>query len=176
MNEAELMLWGQSLLLKIHVITGWVIPESNLLVILVDQFQKKLLETYPNMNIEEIEFAFRNWGTSVKDWGKAMNLALIDSVLVPYLDERKRLSHELEERKMPPPQQKIYSSEELENFAREDIEYFFQRLRKGIIPTGVPDYFSEVLKKDGLLKPGEMVDLFFADRLNKGFENIYTKA
>lgn len=76
------------ILQSIHVCTGWVIPDDdNLLSSLVRLFTKHLSETYGAMNIEEIEYAFRN-ETSVKDWGKNMNLNLIDQVLLPYLEKR----------------------------------------------------------------------------------------
>ena len=58
-----------ALLLRISIITGWVIDQL-LMPVLVDQFEKKLIESYPDMNPDEIEFAFRRDGTVVKDWGK----------------------------------------------------------------------------------------------------------
>lgn len=174
MNEHEVSGWGKALLVKIHVITGWTIPGAELLNILVDQFQKKLVESYPQMNPDEIEYAFRSGGTVVKDWGKAMNLALIDEVLIPYLEERKRLSHELEERKTPPPAARIYTDEELLNIQRGDVEAFFSRLQAGWVPNGpTPQYFADVLRKDGLLKPGETSDQFFTRKLQEGAKNIY---
>lgn len=175
MNQTELSAWGKSLLLKIHVITGWTIPDSDILIVLIDQFQKKLVESYPNMNVDEIEYAFRQSGTMVKDWGKAMNLSLIDEVLIPYLGERKRLSHELEERSTTPPAMKILTDEELNNIHREDVENFYQRLRKGWVPERVPDYFKEILVKDGLVNQNDSVEVFFGLRLGKGMENIYKK-
>lgn len=175
MTEQEVGLWSKTLLLKIHVITGWTIPDSDLLIILVDQFQKKLIESYPNMNADEIEYAFRQSGTTVKDWGKAMNLSLIDEVLIPYLDERKRLSHAYEERKAPPPDQVILTDEQLEDIQRGDIENFYQRIRDGRVPHNLPDYFKPVLVKDGLMKQEDDLSSFFVQRLGKGFENIYVK-
>lgn len=83
--------WAKALLMKINAITGWVIPEENL-EILLDQFRKKLVESYGNCNPEEIEYAFRNYGTLVKDWGKQMNLSLIDEVMIPYLSRRREVS------------------------------------------------------------------------------------
>jgi uncharacterized protein (DUF433 family) len=52
--------------MKIHVITGWVIPvTSELYTILKDQFQKKITEDYGELNPDEIEFAFRStWNYS----------------------------------------------------------------------------------------------------------------
>ena len=172
MNESEINTWAKSLLLKIHVITGWVIPASELQVILIDQFQKKLVESYPEINVNEIEYAFRNSGTTVKDWGKAMNLSLIDEVLIPYLAERQRLSHELEERSVPPPEQVVNTDEELMNYWRMWTEEFYQRLRKGQVEK-VPNYAREILVIDGMImKPGE-ADSFFVTKLGNGKENIY---
>ncbi len=174
MDDNEKRRWGKSLLLKIHVITGWVIPESELMNILSDQFQKKLSESYADMNVEEIELSFRKGGTTVKDWGKAMNLALIDEVLIPYLEERKRLSHEVEEKGVPVVQ-KVYTDQELDNLHREDVENFYQRLRSGIVPEGIPTYFKDILEKDGLLKEETLVD-FFTRKINSGAGNIYRRA
>jgi hypothetical protein len=64
------------------------VPEDNMLKIFVDQFRKNLLETYSNCNQDEIEYAFRTFGTGVRDWGKQMNLSLIDQVMTPYLSRR----------------------------------------------------------------------------------------
>lgn len=93
MDGAELSKWAKALLAKIHVITGWVIPSNEgLYHILLDQFKKTLEEKYSELNPDEIEFAFRNNGTGVEDWGKELNLNLIDKVLVAYLHDRYRLS------------------------------------------------------------------------------------
>jgi hypothetical protein len=92
-------LLAKTLLLKIHIITGWTIPEEQMMVILIDQFLKKMVESYPTVNSEEMEYAFRN-NPGVKDWGKAMNLNLIDEVMTPYLEKRKELSRMEEEKKM----------------------------------------------------------------------------
>lgn len=82
---------AKTLLLKLHVITGWAIPQAELMDILIDQFSKKLIESYPNVNAYEMEYAFRN-NSGVKDWGKAMNLNLIDEVMQPYLERRLEIS------------------------------------------------------------------------------------
>jgi hypothetical protein len=175
MSESEVSLWGKSLLAKIHVITGWVIPDGELLTILIDQFQKKLVESYPDMNVDEIEYAFRQGGTTVEDWGKSMNLALLDKVLIDYLGERKRLSHTLEERNVPPPVQVLLTDDQLDDLYREDVENFYQRLRYGRTTNDVPKYFKDILVKDGLLKQDDDATQFFVDRLGRGSENIYIK-
>lgn len=92
MDDNERQLSAYQILLKIHAITGWTIPASELMDILVGQFEKKLSENYANVNEQEVEYAFRNRGIEVKDWGKAMNLGLIDEVMIPYLANRFELS------------------------------------------------------------------------------------
>jgi len=88
MDQEEIDLWADALLLKIHVITGWTIPEKTVLFVFTDQFKKKILESYSRCNPDEIEYAFRTEGTIVKDWGKSMNLSLIDEVMIPYMKKR----------------------------------------------------------------------------------------
>lgn len=159
------------LLVKIHVITGWVIDEA-LKDVLNDQFRKHLIESYPVMNVDEIEYAFRKKGTTTKDWGKTFNLALVDEVLIPYCEERMRLSFELEERNSVPPTMKPNTEEDLDNFHRKWTEEFYQRVRKGQIEN-VPAFCEEILVKDGLLKQGHSVSAFFVQALNSKRENIY---
>lgn len=91
--------WTKSLIGKIAVITGWVVPLGYILNILVDQLEKKLVESYHNVNPDEVEFAFRERGTQLKDWGKEMNLALIDEVMIPYLENRIVVSRKEEQQR-----------------------------------------------------------------------------
>ena len=75
MNEGELVNAANLVLIKIHVITGWNFPqEKEFQLILKEQFRKKIMESYPLVNVIEMEFAFRN-NTTVKDWGKNMNMS-----------------------------------------------------------------------------------------------------
>jgi hypothetical protein len=173
LNPVDLNTTCRVLLLKIHVITGWVIPANELMIILVDQFSKKLSESYGMLNVEEIEYAFRNQGTIIEDWGKEMNLNLLDKVLIPYLNQRLQVS-QMEERKKDPPVQKFYTTQELDDLHRGDVEAFFQRCRSGVVPNGVPSYFKDILEKDGLLKD-ESVEVYFTRKLGDGSLNIYTK-
>lgn len=100
MNENERWFAAQTLLLKIHAIKGWTIPASEMMDILIDQFQHKLKEGYKNVTVAEMEYAFRN-STDIKDWGKALNLSLIDEVMLPYLENRFDLSQQEEKLKKP---------------------------------------------------------------------------
>lgn len=173
MKEQNLWAYAKATLLKIHVITGWTIPGNELMEILLDQFIKKIIETYPNTNPEEWEYAFRNYGTGVKDWGKSMNLSLIDEVMGSYLTDRKELSHELEERKDPPPM-KFYSDEELDNLHRSWAEEYYQQIRKGLVKE-IPDVVRAILVKDKLIEDGGKADEFFVIKLENKAENIYRK-
>jgi hypothetical protein len=105
MNDVELLLSAKIALLKINVITGWLPPADEQLEVLIDQFTKKLREGYSNVNPDELEYAFRT-NSTVKDWGKIMNLALIDEVMAPYLEARHSISR-IEETANKPPQKAI---------------------------------------------------------------------
>jgi hypothetical protein len=116
MNENDLINAANLILIKIHVITGWNFPqEKEFQLILKEQFRKKLVESYPLVNVIEIEFAFRN-NTTIKDWGKNMNLSLIDEVLMPYLNERReasKLELQAHYRSLPAPAPEKISDEEM---------------------------------------------------------------
>lgn len=93
MSAESLSLHARGLLLKIHAITGWKIPEDEAMIfVLQDQFQKLLLEKYFKYNFDEVEYAFRTHGTSIKDWGKSLNLSLIDEAMAPYVSARLEVS------------------------------------------------------------------------------------
>ncbi len=73
------------------------------------------------------------------------------------------------------PEQKIYTLEELENIQRADIEAFYQRCLKGILPPDkLPDYFLPLLIKDGYLGEGsDDLSGFFRYWIGRGYKNIY---
>lgn len=178
MNEGELVKWSKSLLMKIHVITGWTIPASpELTNILMDQFRKTLAEKYPELNPDEIEYAFRQHGTSTEDWGKALNLNLIDGVLIPYVNSRFELS-EIEshvKRHKDTPPQRIFTQAELDDSAREDAERQYQSFLRGIELKGL-SINKAILEKDGLLKEGESVMDFFKRKASALQTNIYKRS
>lgn len=107
MDTGELRVCAYGLLIKIKVVTGWSLPEEEFLDVLVDQFEKKLTESYRDVNVEEMEYAVRTYGTVVKDWGKLMNLSLIDDVMIPYLTKRVELSQIEESKAIPMLEQKL---------------------------------------------------------------------
>lgn len=102
MKPAEISVCSYGLLLKISVVTGWPLPTAEqLLDILIDQFYHKLKESYADFNVEEIEYAVRNYGTKIKDWGKNINLSLLDEVMVQYRTQRETVS-EIEQNRQRP--------------------------------------------------------------------------
>lgn len=176
MSESEVSMWAKGLLTKIHVITGWTIPNSNELInILTDQFQKILIEKYSMLNPDEIEYAFRQYGTSIEDWGKSLNLSLIDSVLSPYAHKRFDISED--ERFINTKKdytQKIFTQQELDDSAREDAERQYQLFLKGSQLKGL-EFNKSILEKDGLISENELVLDFFKRWLSRGHSNIYVK-
>lgn len=173
MQPADVIRACKVLLLKIHVITGWTIPGNELMIILVDQFSKKLTESYPALNADEIEYAFRQGGTVVEDWGKEMNLNLLDKVLIPYINQRLYVSA-AEERKVEPPAQKIFTEVELEDGAREDVERQYQAFLRGQELKST-EFNRSILAKDKLLNENETTIEFFKRKAEAGFRNIYTR-
>lgn len=88
----------KGLALKICVITGWQIPDNaEYVTIFDDQIKKKCIDDWQDINFDELEYAMRTYGVKLKDWGKALNLSLIDSCITDYLRERDEASI-LEER------------------------------------------------------------------------------
>jgi hypothetical protein len=171
MNPSELKIWVEVFLLKISVITGWILPTNEVVMtVLKDQFEKKLLEDYPSLNNEEIEYAFRH--SDIQDWGKELNLNMIDQVLWPYELRRMELS-KLEERMQPPPPKKPYDPEEVLNQYRYEIETAFQAIRKGYKPI-IHTYFGETLIQDGLMEEGANIHEFLASVVNNpNVKNLY---
>ena len=138
LSEQTLFPLASALIFKIHVITGWTIPmdeNSAYVNALQDQIRKKLVEDYEDYNFEELEYAFRNYGTSVKDWGKSFNLNLIDTVMNAYIAHRKNVS-DYEDRLLKPLGLNYTpSADEIINGNRELIELRYQNYLNG--DTGI---------------------------------------
>lgn len=150
LTAEDLYLHTQALLLKIHVITGWKLPENEaLLTILQDQVGKKLVEDYGSVNMAEIEFAFRKYGTSIKDWGKDVNLSFLDTVMLQYLKERQAVS-DLEERMKEAPEKPKPTDEQVLSLSRENIELKYQKYLAGNTSFNmIPDTSLATLALDG---------------------------
>jgi hypothetical protein len=82
-----------ALLLKINVVTGWPVPESDEVQnILAQQLKLYLIENWPLYNVDEIMYAMRSYATVLNNWGKNMNLNLIGAALLEYEKERSDIS------------------------------------------------------------------------------------
>lgn len=130
MTLLELQQSAKEVLLRIHVITGWQMPPDELMLILVDEFNKKILESYPNVNVEEITYAFRQHGSEVKEWGKALNISLIDEVMIPYLEKRFETS-KIEERS----KKQIEHKPDLKQIDKEFDEFLKTDIGKKFFPN-----------------------------------------
>jgi hypothetical protein len=149
MNDTELTQSAYNLLLEIHVITGWPVPVDELMDILVENTRLKFIESYPTVNPDEFKYAFRN-NTQVKDWGKAMNLSLIDEVMIPYLSKRQELSR-IEETKKPVliERKEDMTAEAMESFLHENAKLVKEnKITVEFIPTLLYDW----LEREGKLK------------------------
>lgn len=141
MQDHELDMSVNELLLKIHVITGWVIPSDEIMLLLLDQFKKKILESYRTINVDEFEYAFRNH--FVKDWGKNLNLALIDEVLQNYISKRVGVS-QIEETIQPAlPVPKLGVDEVALWLAETKKEWKAGKLKRQFVPMIFYEYLLE---------------------------------
>lgn len=174
MADVELRTRLLKVLKRIHVITGWNLPQDQEYTgLLLDELHAKLKESFDMLNLREIVAAFRENGIGVKDWGKNMNLDLVCNVLGVYCEKRARLSLE-EERLQNPPEQKLYNEDQILNERRGHIEMAFRGMKRGHIPV-MYEYFPEVLHHDGFIAEAteEKMNEFFVQALNTGRENIY---
>lgn len=148
MSDDEIAVASNAALIKIHAITGWAFPDATVAAILKDQFRKKILESYYNVNPDEMELAFRKYGGQVKDWGKSMNLSLIDEVMIPYLEQRASVSKIEEQKKLPEIEDKG------EDITMQDwLDYTKTLVKQGktkveLMPVMIYDW----LDKQGLIK------------------------
>lgn len=173
-DDPALMAAAANCLRRIHVITGWNIPEDiEYMKILLEEFVLKLKESFSKMNIDQVTAAFRTNGLGVKDWGKNMNLDLICSVLGAYSVDVSEASI-IEDRVTDNPIQVLYTNEQLENMQREWTEQFYQAIKSGVV-LPVPDYAREILVKDKIVNnPGD-VEEYLVRKLSNNSRGIYEK-
>lgn len=148
MSAAELNAWTPILLVKIHVISGWTLPSGDMYTIIEDQFRKLLTEEYFELNPDEIEYAFRSRSETVEDWGKNMNLGLINRILKPYLRDRYYISDMEAKIKQT---DDGYTAEASLNWYREQIEKNYQHFLAGD-PVQPFWYWYDVLVQDGFIE------------------------
>lgn len=174
MNGPELLTNVAECLLRIHIITGWNLPDDQRYIqLLTEELHAKLQEDFSMLNFQEISLAMRKNGVGKKDWGKNMNLELICGVLADYCEQRSRISEE-EERLKGFDQKKAETIDE----ARKQIALYYHRLYYGYgysmrMPNEQIHY--DTLKSDGLLNEGEMVFEFFDRMLQEEVTAVYYK-
>ena len=71
-------------------------------------------------------------------------------------------------------EQKIFTEAELDDYAREDVEWQYQMFLKNL-ELNYPESCQPILKKDGMLKEGELVIDFFKRRAANLAEHIYVR-
>lgn len=171
MSENEILIVSNGILFKISVITGWSIPNDKTYQdALVAEINFKCIEDYYDLTIEEVMYAMRNYSKHVEDYGKALNLQLIDKVIDLYRKDRMRVSL-LEQSKLKE-EQRIFSEAELENSERENVEICYQRFLKAI-PLNYPAALAPIMIKDGLIKDESTVVEYFKHHAASGSKNLY---
>lgn len=151
------------------------IPERNELLVLINHIRKN----YNRANIGEIVLAWDMAITGRLDL-KPEDVKCYENFSCSYFSQimNAYLNYANQERRKTEvliPEQKIYTRDQLDNFQREDVETFYQRLRVGWVPDKIPEYFKDILIKDELIKQGESIGEFFGRRLGNGIENIYKR-
>lgn len=172
----DLFTEAKGLLLKIYVITGWVVPAGDMKNILIGQLVPKLQESYGMLNIAEVEFAFRKAGTVIQDWGKDMNLALFDQVLIPYVNDRLKASEAEERSKGDEVYKTIFNDAGTLNKHRGIVEYKYQDFLKEpfiVKNEHTRRIISDVLELDGILKEGESIEVCFLRCMDAGIKSLY---
>ncbi len=93
LTKAALRLHVQTTLFRINAITGWKIDTNPTYQnILEEEFEKYLIENHSDLNFQEIPYAVRNYGLEIKDWGKSMNVSLLNQPIALYRGRRIELS------------------------------------------------------------------------------------
>jgi len=165
----------RALILKITVITGWNVPHSEMMTILVDQFLKLILERYAWINVVEVEYAFRNHGTKIKDWGKEMNLSLITEVLDSYIDSTSEIVEYAHKTAQNDPQGHVWTDEEMDNEIRGKIQAFLDYKWDGKKNPLWLEHWGEILIKDGFIKDITQVEGFLDYLITKQIKTLYEK-
>ena len=171
MNENEIIVGAELSLFDISVITGWVIPDHEVYKEkLITQLVLKLKESYHDMNFSEISYAMRKYCSEVEDYGKSVNLALIDKVVKKYKAERMVVSEI--ELSLTKEKQVVYTAEQLDEAERENAQRAYERYLKGQELLS-PEMNSGILIRDGYIRhESEVLRFFEFCQLNK-IQNIY---
>jgi hypothetical protein len=101
MDDLEVVGTLQGLLFRVKVVTGWRLPElPEERRVLYSELALHLQQKWATFNQEEVMYAIRNF--SGTDWGKDVNVQLLDEALQHYADLRKELSKMEEQKSFKP--------------------------------------------------------------------------
>lgn len=139
-----------------------------------------LVEQYGGHRLDEIPLAFNMalMGNLSDEGGQPIDANCYESFSCIYISKvmnAYRIWSKTEFKALPtekPTEQKIFTQEELDNSAREDAERCYQMFLRNL-ELKYPETNRPILEKDGLIKEGESVLLFFERRRNNGSLNIY---
>jgi len=162
-------------LLTLHVITGWAIPDNELMLIFLNQFEKKLIEDYPYLNLVEMEAAFRK-NPGSPNYGASFNLRLIEEVLTDYKGVRSEVDRKCQEAALNSLKIDPMTDEDLINEARGQIAFYYEQRKKGNDRPIIFPFWAEVLKMDGFIEEESEVEFFFNKCLEDKKSLIYFKS
>jgi hypothetical protein len=148
LSQSELQVQLHQALIRLSVITGWIMPSDDIQDILFDEFKRKIIDCYGNMNIHELMWAIRYCSKHVNNWGKELNLVLIDEILDIYLGKRREVSNIEEHKKKPQPM-----IEEQKELTEEQYQEFYDAVKAQSLKAE----FVPVMLYDWLDKKGEVV-------------------
>lgn len=149
MIESEKSSAINEMLINICGITGWTVPSDEMLLVFINQMNIKISESFYYMNVSEILYAFRTYGSQVKNWGSSMSVVLINQVIDLYKEERDRVVktviNAVDAKQLPPPQKMTESDwEEFESMIRES--FLTGKLKKQMLPIILYDHLFETGK------------------------------
>ncbi len=142
----------QGLVKRIHVITGWAIPElEEDRHILFSEMYNHLVETWPSFNAEEIAYSVRTYGPEIENWGKNINLVLLDKCIGKYYTHERQEASKREEQKKVPETHRIAPPFDWRECAETNYQLFLaNKLKLELLPAEI---LGE-LEKSELVPPG----------------------
>jgi len=123
MPGTEINMRLYKMLLNINTICGWTFPAPELMDIFIEQLKLKFEESYRFLNIDEIEYAFRNY--KAEDYGKNFNLHIFDTVIKNYLQDRKEVDQYEDNKK-----EEIFIENKVEQTNEELMNEVIERLQR----------------------------------------------
>lgn len=128
MRAVDLTREVMGILVRINAITGWKLPDNeDVLSALIREMTIYLTEKRGDLTSDEIAYSIRNYGLTVKDWGKNLNITLIDQCVCEYKEKRYDASIEEERAAIEQKHAKI----ELSPASKIDWSDYWQRLLEG---------------------------------------------